>query len=204
MSDQPQSDDAPAGRVPHELGRALLRFQQLERQIKKAVLPRWVIADHSSPSSGFETRRQEVTKAPLGWLKEELIEKLLHPEGSDPEDSELQKAERRGRFAMQFRFQIPQAEHAQLSDDLTYLHQQRNWLVHHFLDDFELSDSAGCMQARKCLDQLHAALDERIPRVESLLRWLADAHAMLADQLIEVVRSNESAPDGNQTPDEQR
>lgn len=204
MSDMTATHATADSRVQQELGRALVRFQELERKIKLTVLPRWVVSDPASVSVGFEARRAEVMKAPLGWLKEELLGKYIYPEGSDPGDSELQKAERRQQFGMLLRIGIPPEEYARLSDDFSCLHQRRNRLVHHFVEDFQLSDPTNCAQALEWLIALHAELDERLSRVESFIEWMAEVHAYLVRQLVERLPLPYPVPDGDQNPDSRR
>lgn len=183
--------------VQRQLGRLLMRFQSLEGRIKSVVMPRFVHAATAGIGDGFRSRNDDVKKAPLGWLKEELLVKYVHPEGVEPIHEELERAAAKGRFAIQLSVQIPKLLYETLVQDMTALHESRNKLVHHFLDEFDVATVSGCIEAKGYLEALDLDLEEPMARVGAFLDDMARVHGDLAPHLLDAIRHDLSSGEGS-------
>jgi hypothetical protein len=182
MSDQP--DLAELQRNVHlGLGRALLRFQHLEQTLKSLVLPRFVAVAPSDMPNGFQKRRAEVTSSPLGWLKEELLGKLIRPQGIELDESEMNRAERNGQFAFRLNLSVSIEEHSRIERHLTIVHGRRNRVVHHFLDDFDLQSNHSCEAAISFLEETHGLLDTHQGQVIEFAKWAMQGLAHMAQAM---------------------
>lgn len=166
--------------VQRLLGRALLRFQHLEGLLKKLVVVRFVSAGPQQIADGFKKRLDEVMASPLGWLKEELFEKYVRPEGVQPDESELDKAVAKGHMAFQNRLSIPQAEHKRLKESLSLVHSRRNQVVHHFLDQFDLQSVKCCQGAQDFLEETHRLLDLHQEEFLEFAKSVSHIHGAIA------------------------
>lgn len=100
-------------------------------------------------------------------------------------------------IAVQVSIQVPQPMHAELSENLAVLHERRNKIVHHLLDDFDLSTISGCDEASRHLEALHRELDARLPGVLSFLDEVSRIHGEIALQLADAVRRSALPDDMN-------
>jgi hypothetical protein len=177
--------DAPSVRpfqqeVQRELGRALLRFQQLENALKVLVVGRFASAIPENFEKGLEGRTVEVMGSPLGWLKDELLERYVRPQGAVVDEREIDKAAAKGHVAFRHQLSIPHADHSRLKEHLTAVHARRNQLVHHFLDSFDLKTPDSCRDAQAYLGETHRLLDINQKELLQLAEWVAGVQGVLA------------------------
>ncbi len=128
-------------------------------------------------------RREQVMSSPLGWLKEELLGKYLHPQGHVADESELEKAAAKGHIAFRFNIEVPPEDHASLSQHLSVVHERRNVVVHHFLDNFDLQSRESCTAALTYLEETHQLLDTHQGEVLQFAEWAAGMNQVMARQL---------------------
>ena len=182
MSDE--SEHLPVQRdVQCAIGRALLRFQHLEKVLKGLLVGRFVSGAPGQADAGAKQRLELVSSSPLGWLKEELLGRYLQPEGAPVDESELDKAAARGHIAFRVSVGLPAQDHASLSQHLSVVHERRNVLVHHFLDKFDLQTHEGCAAALAYLDETHELLDTHQGEVLRFAEWAAGLHQVMVRQL---------------------
>ena len=182
MSEPPDITE-PRKNVHQGLGRALLRFQHLEQTLKNLVLPRFVSVAPTDIATAFNKRQDDVRSSPLGWLKEELLGKLVRPQGVEPDETEIDRAERKGHMAFRFFLSVPVEEHARIEHHLTVVHERRNHVVHHFLDAFDLQTMANCEAAAAYLDETHGLLDTHQNQVVDFARWAMQGLAQVAQAM---------------------
>lgn len=166
--------------IQRELGRALLRFQQLEKVLKSLVVGRFLSAAPENLKMGLEGRTVEVMGSPLGWLKDELLEKYIRPQGVEVDEREIDKAEAKGHLAFRHQLNIPRADHNRLKEHLTAVHARRNLVVHHFLDSFDLKTLEGCRDAQVYLAETHDLLDVNQRGILEFAEWVAGVQGILA------------------------
>ncbi|RJP65765.1 MAG: hypothetical protein C4535_14580 [Comamonadaceae bacterium] len=169
--------------VQRAIGRALLRFQHLERVLKGLVAGRFTSAMPGQAEAAAKQRLEQVMNSPLGWLKEELLGKYLNPEGNVADESELDKAAARGHIAFRFNLEVPAQDHASLSQHLSVVHERRNVVVHHFLDTFDLQSRESCSAALAYLEETHQLLDTHQGEVLLFAEWAAKMNQVMARQL---------------------
>lgn len=166
--------------VQRLLGRALLRFQHLEGLLKKLVLARFVSSGPQQVAARFQKRIDDVMASPLGWLKDELFEKYVQPEGTPSDESELDKAAAKGHMAFQSRLSIPPHEHNRLKESLSAVHSRRNQVVHHFLDLYDLQSVQCCQDAHVFLEETHRLLDLHQEEFLEFARLVSQVHGVVA------------------------
>lgn len=182
MSDEPEH--LPIQRdVQRAIGRALLRLQHLEGVLKGLLVGRFVSGAPGQAEAGVKQRLELVRGSPLGWLKEELLGKYLQPEGVPADESELDKAAARGHIAFRFSVGLPAQDHASLAHHLSVVHERRNVVVHHFLDNFDLQSRESCTAALAYLEETHQLLDTHQGEVLQFAEWAAGLHQVMAKQL---------------------
>lgn len=169
--------------VQRAIGRALLRFQHLERVLKGLVAGRFMSGAPGQAEASAKQRREQVMSSPLGWLKEELLGKYLHPQGHVADESELEKAAAKGHIAFRFNIEVPPEDHASLSQHLLVVHERRNVVVHHFLDNFDLQSRESCTAALMYLEETHRLLDTHQGEVLQFAEWAAGMNQVMARQL---------------------
>lgn len=158
--------------VQRMLGRCLLRLQQYERQIKA------IMADHemSAPVQAVETARvkraEGVARKTLGTLVGELVGSFLV--GGEPEvvpDAPDDLSDHRATVSIRFTLGLSPEDYAQTETELRELVQLRNTLVHHFIDQHDLSSVEGCRRAQEALEADYRRIDQHYQRLRS---WAED------------------------------
>lgn len=178
MRDQPDITELRRD-VHHGLGRALLRFQHLEQTLKSLVVARFISVAPSAMCSGWQKRQEEVMTSPLGWLKEELLAKMVRPEGVEMNEAEMDNATKKGHAAFRFHISIPVEVHACIERHLAVVHERRNQVVHHFLDAFDMQTIESCEAAKEFLLESHVILDTHQEKVIDFAKWTAKTMAAI-------------------------
>lgn len=169
--------------VQRAIGHALLRFQHLERVLKGLLTGRFLSGASGQVEASAKLRLEQVMNSPLGWLKEELLKKYLHPQGNVADERELENAAARGHVAFRFHLELPLQEHANLSQHLSILHDRRNVVVHHFLDKFDLQTLDSCASALAYLQETHQLIDTHQGAVLQFAEWASGMNRVVARQL---------------------
>ncbi len=173
MDAEPQDDLTAAGHeVQRRFGHCLLRLQDYER-LAKAIA---VHHQDSAPIDGIErARAKAITKIQgktLGTVVGALMGSFVVAEGNEgarPDQDDAPSVT----WLMQT--SLPEEAYNKAVADQRDLVKLRNDLVHHFLDQHDLSTLAGCLTAQ---DALARALD-RIDEARHVMRsWAEDLGRM--------------------------
>jgi hypothetical protein len=152
--------------VFQKLGRNIVLFQQLERGLKDFFTFRVVEGSSADEVTRFTTvRRNEVATKSLGQIVGQFFEDLAREESESA--NELVGV---SRFRTSFRIEGEEYL-GQKSELLKNLVGERNRLVHHLLDDFDLRDT-------DAIGRLDALLDPQADRIRAELK---DLHAVFKD-----------------------
>lgn len=187
--------------VQRLLGRCMLRLQQYERLIKAMVV------DHklSGPMNALEEARSAqidgTALKTLGTLVGELLGSYFAAGEIGPnEETETNSPENVNWFAMQMKLGLPAAEFVRVESELRELVRLRNNLVHHFIDQHDISSTDGCRSAQETLISAYTLIDQHFGQLrqwaETMMKTRqAMAEALLSEKVIDFV-VNGIPPDG--------
>lgn len=174
--------------VQRLLGRCMLRLQQYERLIKAMV------ADHkfSGQMDSLEQIKSEQIDATasktLGTLVGDLIGSyVVAGEISPPEAATTNSPENVNCFAMQMTLGLPDAEFVRVKRELREMVLLRNNLVHHFIDQHDISSSDGCRGAKDALVTAYNRIDQHFGQ---LREWAEDMEKM-RQMMSEILQSEQ-------------
>lgn len=174
--------------VQRLLGRCMLRLQQYERLIKAMV------ADHklSGQMDALEQIKSEQIDATasktLGTLVGDLIGSyVVAGEISPPEAATTNSPENVNCFAMQMTLGLPDAEFVRVKRELREMVLLRNNLVHHFIDQHDISSSDGCRGAKDALVTAYNRIDQHFGQ---LREWAEDMEKM-RQMMSEILQSEQ-------------
>lgn len=172
--------------VQRLLGRCMLRLQQYERLIKAMV------ADHklSGPLDALEQTRSAQIEGTalktLGTLVGELLGSYFVAGEIDPtEETETNSPENVNWFAMQMKLGLPAEEFVRVESELRELVRLRNNLVHHFIDQHDISSLDGCRGAQEALITAYTLIDQYLGQ----LRQWAETMVKTRQALYEALQS---------------
>lgn len=163
-----QSTKHPQLEVQRKLGRCLLLLQYVEYLMKEIVVQHAIDGQAAEIDSVREKRAAFYANKTMGVAVEELKTSFLR---TTAEPKELKQAAESSSDWMSFHHGIRMSDenYARWIGELDDLVQQRNELVHHFIEKFDVWSEAGCRQA-----ETH--LDAYFTRIESVYQQVAKWH----------------------------
>lgn len=165
------SDELESARnaVFQKIGRNIALFQQLERGLKDFFTHRVVEGSSEADVARLTAaRRKEVATKSLGQVVGQFFEDLAKEECESADDLV-------GTWRFRTSFRIEGEEYLQLkSEVLKNLVGERNRLVHHLLDDYDLRNANG-------IARLDALLDPQADRIRAELKELLEAFKHLEE-----------------------
>ncbi|GEM_PF-2055784 len=147
-----QCTDASREKIAMLYGKCALNFQYYELALKK-LLPR---LDRTVVLLGEEAE-QIAAKGTLGLLITAFREVAFSFEGQRQRETREPGPEKEPRLSIRHRFtQVFETEehYAAQVASLEDLVRKRNYLVHHFLEDFDVYEEKGCLKAEQFLENL--------------------------------------------------
>lgn len=148
--------------VLRRVGRNLLLYQQIEMLMKFLVVNAVIDGGPSGPSAELLKRQAEVRKKSLGQIRGQFFEELY----VEPAEVHNESPPTEIRFRSTFHISLSEAE--QLARDqkkFEAMTDERNDLVHHFLESCALTDRLALEAA---LPRLNAQRENAIPLHDSL------------------------------------
>lgn len=145
---EPQSKSLARERVATLVGKCLLNFQLYEVRLKR-ISP---LIELSVTESGFDLKRCSTDT--LGMLVKAFSAKALALEGQDEPEEKLGLTIR---YRQSF---LSKDDYDKRISSLAELVRARNYLVHHFYEDYDLSDVESCNEAKKYLDRILGQTNE--------------------------------------------
>ena len=158
--------------VIYKVGRNLLRFQQMEKLLKYLVSHGTMSGHQSELLSKFDRRKQSVSKSTLGMN----VGEFLSDAESTPPPENLTEAH----FEFNFDFEIEE----EMKSKIEYLVEERNYLVHHFLEDIDTETLASWEAASDRLDQQEEKLQEATDYLRRLAEALSEGRRAIADHML--------------------
>lgn len=169
--------------VLERIGRNLLLFQQAERWLKYLAARKRISGMSDEFRSNAEKLKRQVAGETLGTAVRRTITSADPGEQARIEAAVL--ATGRSHLEVGFSFTGPEGEpDVEWQQQLEAMVEDRNELVHHLLDRFDLGTVDGCHKAGAHLDRQHA---RHAPVVEELRRRCADVLES-AKMLVELLK----------------
>lgn len=168
----PTSDE-----VLRRVGRNLVIFQQIEHSLKL------LLANHKNAgpidryAANLQARVERVNKKMLGHLVEAYITEVLHDAGEEPPKEESPDD------WLTFSFQIGvETEFLEgIRKDLKLMTDERNDLVHHFLQRWQLGSDNDVTKALAYLDEQREKVLPMREHLRSMVQHLHDSTKMFAE-----------------------
>ena len=154
--------------VQRQLGQCLLRLQGYELLLKAIVATHEISAPIASIADVQADRVEGARNKTLGALMGEMIGSFIVASGTEGMGSPADDAP-----SVSYRLQIvlSDEEFSRTQADLRDLVKLRNDLVHHFLEQHQLTTHEGCLKALKALT---LALGRIAQAYDDLRRWAED------------------------------
>ena len=172
---------APQHEVQRLLGRCLLRLQQYERLLKAMVSARSISGTAESLPRAIESEKAKASGKTLGQLVGLLMGGYITKEHvAAPKFSKFENNSNVV-FDLQFWVNLPEESHAELAADLGELVALRNTLVHHFIEQHDLSTVDGCLRAQEALAHSYSKIDRRFEQLCTLAREMDQAKQRVAE-----------------------
>lgn len=188
--------------VQRLLGRCMLRLQQYE-QLMKSLLAHHEIA---GPVDKLEAHRasrvEKLSDKSLGHLVKALFETYVVPDGFERELlPEPSTPTDRVSVAFSHRVTMTPDRLAEVRDAVVELVKERNDLVHHLIEQFDLRTDDGCIAAISHLTATYDRIDKLYGELEAWAKQM-DAVRCLAAQFIQSddfreMLVNACSPDGS-------
>lgn len=190
--------------VQRHLGRCLIRVQQYEHLLKAVLAAHKVAGTVHSAKVRQAEYTEDLSKATLGVLMNELFGSYLTVQGSSegrPDELD-EESSRTGlpTFRFEVRLEMSEAHFVETRAALQELVQLRNDLVHHFVQRFNLWSYDGCLAALSHVQTTYAHIDRHFEELRGWAKSLdeakeATARFMQSPEYLDAV-INGIAPDG--------
>lgn len=163
-------------------GRCVLNLQKYELGMKGFLSLLEMEGTPETWQTNLHKRQSQYSSKTLGQLISDFTGSHISPESSNeaewPLDDSPLPANALVHFKTRYSIVSGGDDYQTLLDDLTYLVETRNELVHHFLQRFPLDDQDSCQQA---IDHLEAVREMLKSHIERLQGWdKARANSMSA------------------------
>ena len=155
-----------------KVGRNVLLFQQLEGVLKYLVSHGTFSAYQSELISKFKRQKKSVSKRTLGMVVGDFL--------SDPEPTPAPEKLREPHIIFRFTFEMQEDIKAQIEE----LVDERNHLVHHFLEGFDTSSVERWSAASASLDLQQEKLNRTKKYLQDLAQALSDGRKELAERMM--------------------
>lgn len=170
--------------VQRLLGRCMLRLQQYERLIKALVVGHKL----SGPMNALEqTRSVQIDSTnlkTLGTLVGQLLGSYFVADEINPnEGTETNSTVNVNWCVMQLKLGLPAAEFVRVESELKELLRLRNNLVHHFIDQHDISSTDGCRSAQETLISAYTLIDQHFVQLRQWVEEMMQTRQAMFDAL---------------------
>lgn len=168
--------------VQRMLGRCMLRVQQYEQLIKAMVAHYGA----SGPILELEQARaaqiDSAARKTLGTLVGELLGTYVIKDKNGPiEDTPINSPENVNWFAMQTSVGLSGADFAQAEHELAEIVGLRNNLVHHFIEQHDMSSVDGCHRAQDALATAYSRIDQNFAQLREWAEEMKNVQQAMSD-----------------------
>ena len=173
MTDQVTDSNAKMSELPHahlqaeahrKFGNCLLHLQHYEMALKKLLSTQNVLGSPENLQSFIDKKVAVNSNKTLGQLVAEFTKDFIQPTLHEPEmidQNDLGSAPQPNSswFSMKSSMRFSSERHAEISQQLKELVDLRNFLVHHFIERFDVHTESGCRGANLHLDDCYKKID---------------------------------------------
>ncbi|WP_157665603.1 OST-HTH/LOTUS domain-containing protein [Marinobacter salarius] len=152
------------------LGRCVLNLQKYELGMKGFLSVLEMEGTPETWQSNLHKRQSHYGSKTLGQLIGDFTGSHISSESGNESESEIDDSllpTDSVHFKTKYRIVAGGDDYQTLLDDLTYLVETRNELVHHFLQRFPLDDQDSCLQAIDHLETVRKMLKSHMERLQS-------------------------------------
>lgn len=162
-----------------KIGRNVLGFQFVEKALKCLIMNGKIDGTISELHAKQRQLSEAIQKQTMGKLVGKYLSNISSPL---PENMEAPEGLNEMHFA--FLFSVGDASyHQSKTQTLASIVEERNELIHHFLERFDLITIESCLAANLFLEQQHIKLRQEANELSSKLNLLIKAKKMLAEYI---------------------
>lgn len=181
-------DDDDLRKHRHEvqrlLGRCMLRVQQYEQLIKAMVAHYGVSGPILEVERARAAQIDGTARKTLGTLVGDLLGTYVVAEKNGPiEDMPINSPENVNWFAMQTSVGLSDADFAQAEHELGEMVGLRNNLVHHFIEQHDMSSVDGCRRAQDALVTAYSRIDQNLAQLREWAEEMENVQQAMSDVL---------------------
>lgn len=174
--------------VQRKLGRCMIRLQQYERLLKAMMASMALDGPLEQLQAARDRRVAYASDKSLGTLVRMFTGSHLtpaSPEGEkEPGDTRVGgKSSAVAWASMRFNISMSPERHAQTKEALAELVELRNTLVHHLIEQFDISDERGCRDASIHLDGCYEQIDGHCKLLRTWATTLVESQALASSYL---------------------
>lgn len=187
--------------VERWLGRCMLRVQQYEQLIKAMVAHHGVSAPILEVERVRASQINSTARKTLGTLVGDLLGTYaIADKNGLIEDTPINSSENVNWFAMQTSVGLSDADFAQAERELREMVGLRNNLVHHFIEQHDMSSVDGCSRAQDALVTAYSRIDKNLVQLREWAEEMKNVQQAMSDFMQSEVFTdwlvNGIAPDG--------
>ena len=166
--------------VQRLLGRCMLRLQQYERQIKVLVAHHEISGPSVDLQAIGDRRVQAVARKTLGQLVGELLGSFII--AGEPNEAAEAVTDAPG-FSYKMCVSLNEDDFARTESGLRELVELRNNLVHHFLDQHDITSPEGCRNASKAMIAAYDRIDHHLEQLRKWAQYMQSAREFMAEAM---------------------
>lgn len=163
-------DDAlktPQREVQRLLGRCLLRLQQFECQTKAIVVHHEISGPPHTLEAVRTARKADTAGKTLGSLVGSLLGSyIVTSDVSTPDEEKTSPPEHGNWFSSRTYMELPDADFAQIENELKEFVHLRNNLVHHFIEQHDIWSVDGCRGAHDALVEADNRIGQHLEQLQ--------------------------------------
>lgn len=154
----------------------MLRVQQYERLIKAMVAHYGVSGPILEVERARAARIDATARKTLGTLVGDLLGTFVVADKDGPvEDAPINSPENVNWFTMQMSVGLSDTDFARAEHELGELVSLRNTLVHHFIEQHDMSSVDGCCRAQDALVTAYSRIDQNLAQLREWAEKLMKA-----------------------------
>jgi hypothetical protein len=168
--------------VQRLLGRCMLRLQQYEQLIKAMVAHSEVSGPILELERARAARIDGTARKTLGTLVGDLLGRYVVADKNGPiEDRPINSPENVNWFAMQVSVGLSDADFAQAEHELGEMVGLRNNLVHHFIEQHDMSSVDGCRRAQGALVIAYSRINQNLAQLREWAEEMKKVQLAMSD-----------------------
>lgn len=194
--------------MQRHFGRCILRLQQYERLLK-AMIATMSLSGNPEELAELQAQQFEDVRAlTLGALvrlfaRDYLVDNERHVEASDTSDDSILQVENLVSFRISYSMAMSSEDYKRTVDAMTELRDMRNELVHHFIEQFDISDEAGCLAGTLHLQTCFTRIDDHLSQLSNWAKTRDEvrrhAHSFFASKEFEELLAHATTEDAPPT-----